>query len=281
MVFVVLGMHKSGTSVVTQILHESGIDMGDFDLTLSYDQSNKSERYETQQLNRSFLHGLLIPPIDYLLKKPFRPKIDRAGYRINRDSTAIIRTKALQKRLQTTPPPAAWAQLVAAIEQKDNDWGFKDPRTCLTYPMWQRVLPPHKIIVVYRHYNQLLTRYKISARTIPQMFRVLHNWCTYNLRILQIVHTTQCPVLLLNYERLMQGDGELQRLRHFVGKPLVDSRRPDLYRNRQAPHAALPATAMLIRPFLPLHPQTIFTRLESARAQTCASNSTQSIGQAN
>lgn len=48
MIFVVLGMHKSGTTLVSQILHHSGIPMGDgFDENVTYDGGNKYEREST------------------------------------------------------------------------------------------------------------------------------------------------------------------------------------------------------------------------------------------
>lgn len=267
MVYVILGMHKSGTTLVTEMLHQSGINMGDFDSALTYDQNNKSERHETQNLNRDFLHGLLIPPIAYLIRRPFRPDVDRAGYRRNKDSIAIIRVKALDRRVKTAQPPHTWTETAVELDQKFDGWGFKDPRTCLTYPVWEQILPPHKIIVVYRHYNQLIQRYKVKRWEIPKLFRVLHGWTVYNQKILNAVQKSSHPALFINYEQLMTNQNEFERLCRFVGQPLVDRRKPELYRNRAARQEDFTSMIQLLTPLLAVHPDALYSQLEKARSR--------------
>ncbi|MDJ0753845.1 MAG: sulfotransferase [Ardenticatenaceae bacterium] len=267
MVYVILGMHKSGTTLVTEMLHQSGINMGNFDSALTYDQNNKSERHETQNLNRDFLHGLLIPPTDYLLRRPFRPDVDRAGYRRNKDSIAIIRVKALDQRIKTAQPPRTWRETAVELDQKFEEWGFKDPRTCLTYPIWEQILPSHKIIVVYRHYNQLIQRYKVKRWDIFKLFRVLHGWTIYNQKILQAARHSSYPTLFINYEQLMTAQSEFERLCHFVGRPLIDMRKPQLYRNRAVNREGFASLIRLLTPLLTVHPDALYSRLEKARSR--------------
>lgn len=271
MIYVILGMHKSGTTLVTEMLHQSGINMGDFDESLTYDQSNKSERHETQELNRELLHGLLIPPLGYLMRKPFRPPLDPAGYRRNKDSIAIIRTRALERLRQTTAPPPTWLKLIDDLNGRYTDWGFKDPRTCLTYPVWQRALPEHKVIIVYRHFDQLIQRYKVKKWDAARLFRVLHGWTVYNQSNLNVARAALHPTLLLNYEKLMSEEQEFDRLCRFVGRPLVDVRRPQLYRNRATNQQAAGAIKRFITPLLPVYPQELFDQLDGLRVQTVSS----------
>ena len=47
-VFVVLGMHKSGTTLVSDILHRSGVPMVEVRSSEGYDQGNKMERDATR-----------------------------------------------------------------------------------------------------------------------------------------------------------------------------------------------------------------------------------------
>jgi hypothetical protein len=52
MICVFLSMHKSGTTLVSEILHHSGINMGDdIDEHVSYDRGNKYEHESTLGLN--------------------------------------------------------------------------------------------------------------------------------------------------------------------------------------------------------------------------------------
>ena len=55
MIYVILGMHKSGTTLISRILDSSGINMGTFDESRSYSMGNKGERAETVSLNRAML----------------------------------------------------------------------------------------------------------------------------------------------------------------------------------------------------------------------------------
>jgi len=55
MIYVILGMHKSGTTLISQILHKSGINMGEFNEDVSYDQGNQHERPAAQKINREIL----------------------------------------------------------------------------------------------------------------------------------------------------------------------------------------------------------------------------------
>lgn len=55
MIYVIMGMHKSGTSLIAETLHKSGINMGYFDEQLSYDEANHYERWHTSELNHYLL----------------------------------------------------------------------------------------------------------------------------------------------------------------------------------------------------------------------------------
>ncbi|MCA9981870.1 MAG: sulfotransferase [Anaerolineales bacterium] len=268
MIFVVLGMHKSGTTLVSQMLHASAINMGEFDERLGYDQDNKYERHETQELNRDVLHGLLVPPLDYLMRKPLTTSHDRAGYRRNKDSVALIRQRALTKRITQDPIPPAMSALISDYEATYTDWGFKDPRTCLTYPLWRRALPDHKVIVVYRHYNQLLRRYKVTDWNLPRMYRVLHGWTHHNLASVAVAEQGDVPAIVLSYEELMRDEAEFARLEAFVGRKLTDMRNPEMYRNRARAITPLPQTARPLVPLLPIAPDALYERLEQARLGT-------------
>jgi hypothetical protein len=52
---VVLGMHKSGTTLIAETLHRSGIAMIGAETSGGYDDGNKMERAETRALNMQLL----------------------------------------------------------------------------------------------------------------------------------------------------------------------------------------------------------------------------------
>jgi len=260
-IYVVLGMHKSGTTLVARLLHESGISMGDFDPRLGYGEGNTFERLAAQQANRALLRGILLPPLEHLAARRHRPRVDAAGYPINRDSQAWVRRRALARRLEEPEAVERLRPVIADCEQRHDDWGFKDPRTCLTYPAWRRALPEHRLVVVFRGLGQVLERSRADARHPLRALRVAHAWCVHNRAILLHLAGSPAPRIVLRYERLMErGDG-IEPLSRFVGRPLKDTRESGLYRARAAEPA--PAWTRALDPFLRIPPGEIETRLEA------------------
>jgi len=258
-IYVVLGMHKSGTTLVARTLHESGIDMGDFDAALGYGDGNTFERHEAVAANRALLRGCLIPPADHLLRRPFRPAVDRAGYPANRDSQSIVLRRRLARRL-TRPEAGAAIDAVVAGCRDAADWGFKDPRTALTYEgAWRGRLPDHRLIVVYRGLAQALQRARTGPRHPARSARVLHAWTLHNWMILRAVETADRPSIVLRFEELMAGEEGMKRLSGFVGRPLHDVRDPRLYRSRTPDPP--PAWTRAFRPVLPIDPAELERRL--------------------
>lgn len=261
MIYVVLGMHKSGTTLVSRMLHESGISMGEFDARLGYGEGNRFERREAQQANRALLHSYQLPPLDYLVARRFRQRVDAAGYLQNRDSQAYIRHRALARRLEQPDAVERVRPVVARCQEREVDWGFKDPRTCLTFAAWRRCLGEHRLVVVHRELGQLLERSRARADHPLRLLRVVQAWCVYNWSILRILETSPAPRLVLRYERLMESDEGIERLSRFAGRPLKDVREARLYRTREA--AQLPGWSRVLNPFLPMSPEGIEARLEA------------------
>jgi hypothetical protein len=119
MIVLVVGMHRSGTSALAGMLHSNGIIMGEEHSfrpkPMRENPKGFYENHEFRVINDQILrgHGYAVKSFN-----PDVPKIDQL-------------------------PPSAHSQMVARIEQYRNVyewWGWKDPRTCLTLPMWLKVM---------------------------------------------------------------------------------------------------------------------------------------------
>lgn len=210
MIVVVLGMHKSGTTLVSQILHRSGIPMGDFDESVSYDRGNKYEREATLALDMEIMRA----PDDEVL------------------DLAPPRTPAL-----TPDQRARMRAIIAGCQAAHRAWGFKDPRACLLYDLWAQELPPHRIVAVYRDPAEVWSHFKWSGprwyhTNFHRAYAYLNRWHEHNAALLRILAATPQPWIMVGYRELMADDGEFARLQDFLGRPLQDARKPGLYRNR-------------------------------------------------
>jgi hypothetical protein len=212
MIYIVLGMHKSGTTLLSQILHRSGISMvDDVDLATSYDAGNQWERESTKSINHQLLGS------SGLFSLHARP------------STSGKHDPLLRHHM---------SDLLIRYSAANQDWGFKDPRSSLTYDEWSSVLPEHKIIAVYRRPEEVWSHYWSSTkgrRRITVFREFVACWCEYNLAILNVLEKATAPSILLSYARLMKGDGEFRRLESFVGRPLSDERKLSMKRSSDSP----------------------------------------------
>lgn len=226
MIYVVLGMHKSGTTLVSQILHHSGVNMDDdLDESVSYDKGNKYERQSILHLNMDILGVNDYQVID--LAAPERPE-------------ASAEQRARMDRI------------VADCVDRYEDWGFKDPRACLVYPLWDEALPEHKIIVVYRHPSQLWKRFAghslLGSYKMPfSAWKYLNRWYEHNMNIIDYLKSTPHEYLVLSYTELMSSDDEFARLQGFVDCELVDRRRKDLFRSRNGSNLLLRVAERMLK----------------------------------
>src|SRR5215212_8323769 len=110
---VITGMHRSGTSMVSRLLHDSGLDLGAPDDLIPASPDNPDGHWEhiaIVQLNDEILNSFgggwdCPPPAD-------------ADYR----------------RLADVPRFRDRAEAVVAQFRNREPWGWKDPRTSLTLP---------------------------------------------------------------------------------------------------------------------------------------------------
>jgi len=202
MIFVVLGMHKSGTTLVSEILHKSGVNMVEsYDPTTSYPR-NRVERQSTLKLNYKLLNSEDVFSLDVIK---------------NVDSLRL--TPELSKQMK---------EVISECENNHKDWGFKDPRTCLTYNLWKENLPAHRIIMVYRHPKQVVNYYIRRTNNIfkkwSRTYHAIKNWKAYNQLLLNFLKENDYPLILINYQDLLDGDKVLAALSKFIGTPAHDAR---------------------------------------------------------
>jgi hypothetical protein len=250
MVYVVLGMHKSGTTLIAQILHRSGINMVDeLDADTSYDKGNKHERESTKAINHEILDS-------------------KGVFSLEIDLHTAARSSLSQKEQMN--------KVIKDCSLKYKQWGFKDPRTCLTYPSWTSELPEHKIIVIYRSPSEVWNRYQKSRRQYGSIRGYLGgvwlfaaNWCRYNERIIDYLKNTKMPFLVLDYSKFMTEDTEFDRLQNFVGLSLVDCRDKNLYRSQSTAASSVLLNVLCWFKTFKL-PREICHQLEVLGQQTCS-----------
>jgi hypothetical protein len=124
-VLVVTGMHRSGTSLVANVLHHAGINMGD-DL-LPADIGNRHGYYE-----------------DALIHDVHVEMMRSAGI----DDAFTVLPDALP--LSVGAPAAERAREVIAGRSGQERWGWKEPRSALFCDFWLQLVPEATFLFLLR-----------------------------------------------------------------------------------------------------------------------------------
>ena len=105
-------------------------------------------------------------------------------------------------------------------EFRDHDpWGWKDPRTCLTFSLWAELVPDLKTVVCLR--NPLEVALSLHRRFVSYSTG-LELWETYNRRIIEATAPEQR--IVVDYEAWLSRPGpQIRRLLEFVGIPVDKS----------------------------------------------------------
>jgi hypothetical protein len=137
MVICVAGMPRSGTSLVTQLLHRCGLNLGPTEQLMPASVNNSDGFWENLRFVR--LNERLLAASGGTWFAP-------------------------PATLQPTPKIAAQAKWTVAQFEGQEPWGWKDPRNAVTLPFWKTMLPSMKVLVCVRHPGE--TASSLAASTL-------------------------------------------------------------------------------------------------------------------
>ncbi len=124
---IIVGMHRSGTSLLAHILTEMGLHIGN-----QLDMHNESVLFK-------YINNRLLVDVgaSWFHPEPFLTKLEREGFVVAQAERAF---QLFEKDISQ----------YGQVKLKGN-WGWKDPRNILTLPIWMRVFPAAKVINIERH----------------------------------------------------------------------------------------------------------------------------------
>ena len=206
----ILGMHRSGTSMVTRILHHMGVALG----------------YPLQppapDNPRGFWENRFFQGINMQL-------LERMGCHTDGFDKSVVLKKTAHL-LGEIPLGAPLLNPVADYLEKTfkgGHWGFKDPRSVITWPFWKRVFQALNFknvrpLVVLRHPNacarSLLKRgtFQGQGNKSPEM-EAAALWGTYY----KIIQTYLTPDILVVFQEDLTNPEtvtlELVRIARYLG----------------------------------------------------------------
>jgi hypothetical protein len=171
-VVAILGMHRSGTSLLAGTLQECGLDLGAVSTSAPANEKGNRESWLLMALHEDLLR--------------------QAGGAWDR-------------------PPArqvVWDRLHLAVRDLyissfagSPIWGFKDPRALLVLDGWLAALPGLETVGIFRHPGEVAAslRQRMPARFTPESGLAL--WLAYNRRLLAWHDCNGCPLVEYGADR--------------------------------------------------------------------------------
>lgn len=190
----VLGMHRSGTSAMTGILEKLGYDLGGELLPNASDNT------------KGFFENVRVKEYNDILLDNNKSRYDDTRYAVT------------VKKEKT----AAYAKKAAKILKEDftsgSDIAIKDPRLCLTFPVWAEALKKTgteiKIILIYR--NPLEVAESLKKRNGFSLEKSLHLWSKYFFH--SELQSRGYDRIFISFDRLIDNMEEsLKEISSFLG----------------------------------------------------------------
>lgn len=194
-ILIITGMHRSGTSLITQWLHRCGLHVGDRFMGAGIgNEDGHFEDLDFYNWHRNILNDNALPD-DGLIHYPILSLSDGQKHELK--------------------------SLLSRKVKGQSQWAWKDPRTCLFLDFYREMLPDARYLVILRdyksvvsslisrHYNKSVYKYKqknglplLMWKVFKQPYRkelllkkysqqYLKVWITYNEAILR--HLQQLP----------------------------------------------------------------------------------------
>jgi GT2 family glycosyltransferase len=193
-VICIAGAHRSGTSMLTRLLHACGLYLGEKSELMSPQADNPEGFWE---------HLGFVAANDELLSElggawDLPPKAD--------ENFSDPRLDPLRMK----------ARMLIEGFDSTRVWGWKDPRNSLTLPFWQNLLAGLKTIIMVR--NPLEVAHSMRERNGTSYSFGLRLWEIYNRRLLEAA--SEKERLITHYDSFFKNPKvELRRIARFANLP--------------------------------------------------------------
>lgn len=190
-VICIIGMHRSGTSMIASLLQLCGLTLGPVEMLMGPSMSNLMGHFEHSgflEINEALLRHL-----GGSWDNPPEPK---PGWEENAALNAIVRdAQALVKNFADHP-----------------HWGWKEPRTTILVPFWKKIIPDLRFVICIR--NPLEVARSVAKRNGLSVGGSAFLWNMYTQAAIR--DTADCPRVLSFYEDFFRSPREeLYRVAKF------------------------------------------------------------------
>lgn len=197
----ILGMHRSGTSMVSRILNICGVYLGESGEIMSEpvmisNQKGHWENLKVLEINEEILNlfgGSWDDPPEF-------PENWERDFRL-----ADIEKKAIEFREK--------------MNRRSVVWGFKEPRTCLTLLFWKKIIPNMTYVIPIR--SSIEVAWSLKKRDGFTLLKGIKLWAIYWGSILKNTNSEK-KIFTLQKNYIVDWKKELGPIIEFIKSDKVD-----------------------------------------------------------
>lgn len=179
--FLILGMHRSGTSMLASLLQARGVSIGEN--LIGAAKGNPRGHFEDKDV------------YDFHLKALARYCYH--SWRLFDDGTLGLTSF----NYQPTEEELTEARAIVDSHRRPGFWGWKEPRTCLFLDFWQSLMPDMKGIIIYRHPLEVHLSHLRRGANLDLCLRpsqAINAYTLYNAKLLEAVKRQPDRFLIIN-----------------------------------------------------------------------------------
>jgi len=197
-VICIIGMHRSGTSMVARLLNLCGLDLGPPEQFMPPNESNPLGYFENENFTYKIDDALLAhfggswdnPPL-FKEDWEYNPSIEQ----IVLDAKSLLQTFS-----------------------NSSQWGWKDPRATILLPFWKSLIPNLRFVICVR--SPLEVSKSLAKRDKISIQKGVYLWNQYMRAAIR--DTEGCPRIFIFYEDFFKDtpgeiNSEINRLVEFCG----------------------------------------------------------------
>jgi hypothetical protein len=202
-----LGMHRSGTSLVSRVLNVLGLYLGPKEHLMRPSADNPTGHWESRPIKE--INDEILSILGGTWSEP--PPLPEGWERSPKLAGSRRRAR----------------EVIEADFSGSELWGFKDPRNSLTLPFWQRILDPMRYVICLRNPLDAAASARARKDDTVSFERGIQLWLTYVRGALAA--TAGHPRHFVFYEDLMADPKPTVReLARFIGREKSSGAKADI-----------------------------------------------------
>ena len=190
-VLIILGMHRSGTSMLAGSLRQTGLSLGNINTKAPHNKKGNMEHPAIMHMQEDLL-------------------ISNGGSWDNPPNE--INWKKLHLSVR---------DLFISSFKEESVWGFKDPRTLFTIEGWLKVIPNAEFVGIFRDPSSVV--HSLQKRNDFTIEKSLGLWQIYNKRLLQLHNIYNFPLVEFHQNTSLLTN-KLNELIQFLNLPSRQSK---------------------------------------------------------